>query len=323
MKDQFGRDINYMRISVTDRCNLRCRYCMPNGVPFIPHSELLTYEEFICIIKQAVTLGIDRFKITGGEPLARRGCVDFIKRVKALPRVRQVTMTSNGLLLEQSLEELISAGLDGVNISLDTLDEAKYRQLTGCADVCLKPLLHTIRCCADAGLTTKINAVLLEENLDELPRLAALAADYPVDVRFIELVPIGCGSRLNAPTSEEALKILHRAFPDLTAVAERRGNGPARYFASASLKGRIGLIDAVSHRFCENCNRVRLTSIGRLKPCLCYHDAVDLRKPLRSGATEGDLRRLMSEAIFAKPRAHCFGEQSAVSESAAMNQIGG
>ena len=166
MKDQFGREINYMRVSVTDRCNLRCGYCMPNGVPFIPHGELLTYEEFLCIIKQATVLGIDRFKITGGEPLVRRGCVDFIKRVKALPGVRQVTLTSNGQLLAQSLDELLDAGLDGVNISLDTLDEAKYRLLTGCADVSPKPLFALLRRCADGGLPAKINAVLLKENLD-------------------------------------------------------------------------------------------------------------------------------------------------------------
>jgi cyclic pyranopterin phosphate synthase len=323
MIDQYGRSIDYLRISITDRCNLRCQYCMPNGVAYTPHGQILTYEELLRIAAQGVALGITKFKVTGGEPLVRRGCVDFVARLKALPGVEQVTLTTNGLLLEDALESLLAGGLDGVNISLDTLDPQGYARLTGYSGSAIPQLLQVLERCCSTGLRTKVNAVLLPETREAWPQLAALAQRWPVDVRFIELMPIGMGAKRPKASSEEVLAALTACWPDLHPVQETRGNGPAHYYASAALQGRIGLIDAVSHSFCAQCNRVRLTSTGYLKPCLCYDVGTDLRALLRSGASEQELRGAMERTIYQKPRAHCFPHPSEVTEQKGMSQIGG
>lgn len=323
MLDQFGRSINYLRISITDRCNLRCRYCMPDGVKLVTHGELLRYEELLHIAKLAISLGITRFKITGGEPLARRNCVDFIAKLKALPGTEQVTMTTNGILLDSCLDELLSAGLDGVNISLDTMEPSQYQSLTGNCLKSVPDFMALLRRCTQQGLHTKINAVLLEETREDILSLASLAAQLPVDVRFIELMPIGEGVFTPGFSPDAALELLKKQWPDLHPTAERRGNGPAHYYASDALRGKIGVIDAVSHSFCNQCNRVRLTSTGQLKPCLCYDTAVDLRTVLRSGASDDTLQTVMEQAIFAKPRAHCFSSRNEITEYKGMSQIGG
>lgn len=323
MLDQYGRRIDYMRVSVTDRCNLRCRYCMPDGIALTPHSEILTYEELLRIARQAAGLGVTKFKVTGGEPLARRGCADFVARLKAVPGVAQVTMTTNGLLLGNALEKLIAAGLDAVNISIDTLDSEKYSRLTGFRGNAVPELMDLLQTCAERGLKTKVNAVLLRENQDELSELAALAEQMPVDVRFIELMPIGMGTVMQGASPDAALSELRKRWPDLRPTAERRGNGPAHYYASAALRGRIGFIDAVSHSFCAGCNRVRLTSTGQLKPCLCHETSTDLRGLLRSGASDAALRTALEQAIFSKPRAHCFATPDDITEQKGMSQIGG
>lgn len=323
MLDQYGRKIDYMRISVTDRCNLRCKYCMPDGIVQTPHSEILTYEELLRIAHQAVTLGITKFKVTGGEPLTRINCVHFVEHLKAIPGVEQVTMTTNGLLLGSVLEALIDAGLDAINISLDTLDGSKYNRLTGYRGSAIPTVINLLQKCAAWNLNVKINVVLLEENRQELPELAALAQRLPVDVRFIELMPIGMGAGLRGVSPDMALAALKARWPDLHLTNERRGNGPAHYYASTSLLGRIGFIDAVSHSFCEQCNRVRLTSTGQLKPCLCYETGADLRRLLRSGSSDAALRAAMEQAIFAKPRAHCFATPDGITEQKSMSQIGG
>lgn len=322
MQDSFGREINYLRLSITDRCNLRCRYCMPDdGVPPTAHDDLLRYEEFLRIAAAAVSLGIDRFKVTGGEPLVRRGCTDFIHALKALPGVRQVTLTTNGLLLPPLLDELCAAELDGVNISLDTLDNAQYQQLTRRAHTA-DEVLHTVHLCA-ARLPTKVNAVLLPETTDQLIPLAELAQILPVDVRFIERMPLGAAQTGQATTAAAALDRLRVHWPQLKPVNERRGNGPARYFHAPGMQGCIGLIDAISHSFCDRCNRLRLTSTGLLKPCLCYEQGVELRPLLRGGVDDTTLRDAIREAILQKPAAHCFQQQENITEHKSMNQIGG
>lgn len=322
MLDAFGREIRYLRLSITDRCNLRCRYCMPDeGVPPTAHDELLRYEELLRVAAAAVSLGIDRFKVTGGEPLVRRGCVDFIRHLKALPGVRQVTLTTNGLLLPPLLDELCAAGLDGVNISLDTLDNAQYQRLTRRAHTA-DEVLCAVRLCA-ARLPTKVNAVLLPETAGQLIPLSELAQALPMDVRFIERMPLGTAQTGQTPTAAAALDRLRARWPQLQPVTEPRGNGPARYFHAPDLQGCLGLIDAVSHGFCDRCNRLRLTCTGLLKPCLCYEQGVELKPLLRGGADDIALQNAIRAAILQKPAAHCFAQRKNITEHKSMNQIGG
>ena len=192
MKDLQGRDINYMRISITDRCNLRCKYCMPDGIELLPMSEILTFEEILRVCEQAVELGITRFKITGGEPLVRRRCVELISQIKALPGVEQVTMTTNGILLSRYLDELLDAGLDAVNISLDTLNRGRFEEITGFDQ--LPEVLRSIDAAVDSGLRVKVNVVLQQDkNADEWQKILEIAERRPIDVRFIEMMPIGRG----------------------------------------------------------------------------------------------------------------------------------
>lgn len=323
MKDQFDRNIDYMRISITDRCNLRCAYCMPRDIRKKEHEEILTYEEILRICRAAVTLGIAKFKITGGEPLVRRGCVPFMQSLKELPGSAQVTLTTNGILLAGYLDTLADCGIDGINISIDSLDAKKYKELTGCAGAEVAKVLAALERGASLGLRMKVNAVLLDQTEEDLTALASIAARHPIDVRFIELMPIGEGRARKGMPIGQALKILRCSWPDLAPTSETRGNGPARYYRSRGLLGRIGCIDALSHAFCGGCNRVRLTSTGYLKPCLSYEEGTDLRALLRGGATDDELCLTLQNGIYCKPRAHSFLDKSGATEHRNMNQIGG
>lgn len=320
MTDQYGRPVRYLRISLTDRCNLRCRYCMPEqGVDLCAHADLLRYEEIVAIARAALDCGIDTFKLTGGEPLARRGVPVLVAALKELPGTRQVTLTTNGLLLGDQLDALVAAGLDAVNVSLDTLDETQYHTLTRRA-FAPGAVVDTVRAAARV-LPVKVNAVLLPETADQWLPLARLAADPGVDVRFIEQMPIGKGEADPGLAGDKVLAALRQAWPDLAPCNEPRGNGPAHYYKSAGLTGRIGFIDAVSHRFCASCNRLRLTCTGMLRPCLCYDDGTDLRALLRSGAGPDKLKNAVEQAIAAKPEGHCFGSGHGSRQT--MNRIGG
>ena len=312
-----------MRISVTDRCNLRCRYCMPEPVDAVQHADILRYEEILRICRAAAELGITKFKVTGGEPLVRGGCTEFITALKKQPGTEQVTLTTNGMLLEANLGALTAAGLDGVNISLDTTDNARFRRITGYGGDGADTLLHVLEECCARGLKTKINAVLLEETEADASALTAIAERLPVDVRFIELMPIGFGTTMRRVSPEDILAALKERWPDLTPTDEKRGNGPAHYYKSAALLGMIGFIDAVSHKFCAGCNRVRLTSTGQLKPCLCYADSADLRELIRGGCTDEELKEALRAAVYRKPHAHCFDTNDIITEKHAMSQIGG
>ena len=318
MVDQFGRTIDYMRLSITDRCNLRCRSCMPIGVVPVAHADVLTYEEFLRVAAAGIELGITKFKVTGGEPLARLGCVDFIARLKALTGVEQVTLTTNGVLLAPIVPRLAEIGIDGVNVSLDAPDRETFTAITGFDK--LYQVLDSIDALLGLGIKTKLNCVLLPGCEGRLVPLARFAG-WGLDVRFIEVMPIGAGAADSGPRRDEALDILRREWPNLHEVDERRGNGPAHYYASAALTGRIGMIDAVSHKFCANCNRVRLTSTGLLKPCLCYGEGADLRTVLRERPEE--LEAALRAAIYGKPQAHCFECAGDITEQLAMSQIGG
>ncbi|OUQ15870.1 GTP 3',8-cyclase MoaA [Lachnoclostridium sp. An14] len=321
MRDQYGRDIHYLRISVTDRCNLRCAYCMPEGIKQLPHGEILRYEEILRICRQAVKLGICHFKVTGGEPLVRRGILDFLRELKAMDGAETVTLTTNGLLLSEAAGELAAMNIDGVNISLDTAGREDYAAITG-RDA-FETVDRAIREVVRLGIPTKCNCVLLSGGENRILPVVEYARRLPVDVRFIELMPIGAGAGGGGLSAAAAREILGKEYPDLAPAEEKRGFGPARYEASARLKGRIGWIDAVSHSFCQGCNRVRLTSTGLLKPCLCYGDGTDVKSLLRGGCGDEELKTALAQAIYGKPRAHCFDGGGPVTESHTMAEIGG
>ena len=273
-----------MRISVTDRCNLRCRYCMPDGIERIPMSDLLTYEEIAFVCRQAADLGIGSFRITGGEPLVRKGCVRLVSMLKETPGVRRVTMTTNGVLLGEHLNGLLDAGLDAVNISLDTLDRGQYKVITGMDE--LDRVLASIRRAA-GKLPVRINCVICREINDDAPgELATLARDLPVDVRFIELMPIGAAKGLETVPNASVLARIEEQYGKTTESPGGDGDGPAVYRRADGFTGRIGFISAMHGKFCAACNRLRLTSVGELKPCLCYADTVPLREILRDGAAD-------------------------------------
>lgn len=312
-----------MRISVTDRCNLRCRYCMPEGIESIPMKELLTYEEIAFVCAQAVSLGIDRFRITGGEPLVRKDCVALVSLLKKIPGIESIAMTTNGVLLQEYLQNLLDAGLDAVNISLDTLDRGQYQAMTGMDE--LERVLASVRLAA-GKLPVKINCVICSGvNDDAPPELAALARELPVDVRFIELMPIGAAKGMETVPNAAVFAMIRAKYGKMEEDPVSGGNGPALYCRPEGFAGRIGFISAIHGKFCRDCNRLRLTSTGELKPCLCYSDTVPLREILRDGRTDKEerIREKIREAVQLKPQAHCFEQAENVTEKRRMNLIGG
>lgn len=326
MQDKYQRKINYIRFSITDRCNLRCRYCMPDGISNkVQMRDILTYEEFVEVAEACVEAGITRFKVTGGEPFARLGCADFIGMLKAVPGVEQVTITTNGVLLRENLPKLLQNGLDAVNVSLDTLNRTTFQEITG-RDV-LPTVLDGIRGSLDAGLRVKVNTVLQrDENITELFDLVNLARDYPLDVRFIEMMPIGYGRRFKPVFNEDILRLLRERYPDLQEDQQVHGNGPASYVKIPGFQGSIGFISALHGKFCSRCNRIRLTSTGHLKPCLCYGDTVQIRDIFEEPDTEIRHRRLreaIEKAISMKPEEHCFEKLAKITENREMVEIGG
>lgn len=322
MLDQYGRNIDYMRISITDRCNLRCRYCMPEGVDLAPMDSMLTYEEIEKICQEAAGLGIKKIKITGGEPLVRLGCAELIGKLKRIAGIEQVTLTTNGVLLGAYLEELLENGLDAVNISLDSLDRERYQRITGRDE--LSKVLESIEKCVDAGLRVKVNSVLQKEcNGEEWEDLIDLAKKYPLDVRFIEMMPIGYGKQFEPIYNESLLKMIKEKYPETQTDERVHGNGPAIYYQIPGFKGSIGFISAIHGKFCGQCNRIRLTAQGRLKPCLCYGDSVDLRMAIRSKDGIDKVHELLKIGIKNKPKQHCFEEIEEITEQALMIGIGG
>lgn len=328
MKDQFGRTIDYMRISITDRCNLRCRYCMPEGVELVSMGELLTYEEIEQISQVAAQEGIRKLKITGGEPFVRKDCVELIARLKAIPGIEQVTVTTNGVLLGKYAQELADIKLDGVNISLDSRVRERYEWITGRDE--LMQVMEGLQAALAAGLKTKINVVLQKQmNENEWLSLAELAKEFPVDVRFIEMMPIGYGRQFEPISNEELLLKFQEQFPQMKPDERIHGNGPAQYYKIPGYQGSIGFISAIHGKFCGTCNRIRLTAQGELKPCLCYGESYDLRKALRRNSaceseniTDG-IRAILREAIWGKPEQHCFEQLQKITEEKRMVQIGG
>ena len=326
MIDGKGRLIDYMRISVTDRCNLRCRYCMPDGIRQIAMSEILTYEEIERICQIAAELGIKKLKITGGEPLVRKGCTDLIRRLKKVPGIEQVTLTTNGVLLTEYLESLKKAGTDGINISLDTCNSIRYQAITG-MDACDR-VIEAVHKSAVSGIRTNVNAVLQEDNpegevcKEDIKGLLDLSKETAVDVRFIELMPIGYGKKRHGVSNDRVLSEIRKIYPEIKRDERTHGNGPAVYYQIPGFSGSIGFISAMHGKFCRECNRIRMTATGDIKPCLCYADVYPLRDLLRSGNYEL-VKEQLTEAVRKKPEAHCFEEPGAVTEEHQMVQIGG
>ena len=325
MFDAYGRNIHYLRLSVTDLCNLRCRYCMPDGVPKLAHEDILTYEEFLRLAALFAQCGIDTVRITGGEPLVRRGVEQLTAGLKAIPGIRRVALTTNGVLLAQKLPALLAAGLDSVNISLDTLHPETFRRITGKDE--LAAVQNGIRAALASGIPVKLNCVPQPGvNEGELEALAALAQDKPLQVRFIEMMPIGYGAAMPCISGPELRARFARRWPELaplsTAQEHALGDGPAVYYTVPGWQGSIGFIAAVHGKFCASCNRVRLTSQGFLRPCLASETGCDLRTLLRSGADDAQLLAAIRETIWAKPREHHFNDSS-MPATRGMYRIGG
>ena len=325
MLDKLNRKIDYLRISVIDRCNLRCVYCMPEeGIESIPHDEILTYDEILRIREIVSELGIRKIKITGGEPLVRKDIVNLIRDIKNIDKIEQVTLTTNGILLHEMLDDLYDAGIDAINISLDTLNKDNFKKITRRDG--LEKVLMSIDKAYDLGIRVKINCLAIRDfNLRELVEIASFAKDREIDVRFIELMPIGFGKKYTQIDNDEILSILESRFGTFEIVTEKRGNGPAKYYRNQNMKGCIGFISAISHEFCESCNRIRLTSSGFLKLCLHYNKGIDLKEPIRNGISDEDLKKLIHDTIWNKPISHKFGHASEEQDIELKNmvQIGG
>ena len=326
MIDQYGRTIDYLRLSVTDLCNYRCQYCMPaDGVEKGPHGAVLSVEEYGEIARAAVKLGIRKIRLTGGEPLVRRGILDICQTLRAIPELKELCLTTNGSLLPKLAKPLQEAGVDRLNISLDTLRPEVFRQITARDD--FAAVQAGLQAALESGLPVKLNCVpQAGVNEGELEQLAALAKDNALQVRFIEMMPIGYGAAMPCISGPELRARFARRWPELaplsTAQEHALGDGPAVYYTVPGWQGSIGFIAAVHGKFCASCNRVRLTSQGFLRPCLASETGCDLRALLRSGADDAQLLAAIRETIWAKPREHHFNDSS-MPATRGMYRIGG
>ena len=322
MFDRYQREIHYLRLSVTDLCNLRCRYCMPDGVEKLEREAVLTYEEFLRLAALFAQCGIDTVRVTGGEPLVRKNVAQLVAGLKATPGIRRVTLTTNAVLLAEQLSALLDAGLDSVNISLDTLRPEVFRRITARDE--FAAVQAGLRAALESPLPVKLNCVPQAGiNEGELEAIAALARDNDLQVRFIEMMPIGYGAAMPCISGPELQARFDRCWPGLHPVEGIAfGDGPAVYYTAPGWKGSIGFITAVHGKFCVSCNRVRLTSLGFLRPCLASEAGCDLRALLRGGADDAQLLAAIRETIWAKPREHHF-ESRSVPATRGMYRIGG
>ncbi|MBR4224172.1 MAG: GTP 3',8-cyclase MoaA [Oscillospiraceae bacterium] len=322
MKDSFGRTIDYLRISLTDRCDLRCIYCMPaEGVENIPHREILTFEETARLVRIMAGLGVRKIRLTGGEPLIRRDICSLVAMIDAVDGIEEICLTTNGTTLSDHSVMLRDAGVDRINVSLDTVDRDVYKRITG-ADR-LDDVMRGIDTAYGLGIPLKINCVPIRNiNDSEICSIALLAKDRAIDVRFIELMPIGCGKELNGILSDEISAMLAERFGDPKDAYDMDVSSPAVYHRFEGFRGRIGYISPMSHRFCERCDRIRLTASGYLKLCLQYPAGADLKTPMRNGSSDEELADIIKSAILQKPRAHSFSDRDATDDRK-MVQIGG
>ena len=327
MIDVYKRKIDYIRISITDRCNLRCVYCMPKeGIKLIEHNDILSYEEIIRLCKLFVKIGISKVKITGGEPLVRKDVHKLIKAIKEVDGIDNVTLTTNGILLEDQIDNLVKAGLDAINISIDTLNDDTYKELTRIGNV-NKVIKGIYKCLEYKNLNVKINCVPIKgKNEDEIIDLIEIAKNNNISIRFIEMMPIGLGKNIKGLNDEEVTSLIEKNIGKLTPYNGKLGNGPSNYYTLKDYKGKIGFISAVNHKFCETCNRVRLTWEGFLKACLQYEMGTDLRSMLRNGCSDDEILKAVESTIYNKPESHNFNlikEEDEKVENRTMSQIGG
>lgn len=326
MKDQFGRRISYLRISVTDKCNLRCTYCMPvEGLDWIPKPELLTYEEIADIVRQMAEVGLSRVRLTGGEPLVRRDLPRLVRQLAAVPGIRDIALSTNAVLLPRHAEELREAGVRRVNISLDTLRRERFEEIARRAVRFFDATLEGIEAAEAVGFDPiKINCVVMQGlNDDELAEFAAITRERPWHVRFIELMPVAENLHLTDRfvSADEVLRRI-RSLGDLKPDDGPPGNGPARYFRYPGAPGSVGVITPLSHNYCDRCNRMRLTADGKLRTCLFGDHEVDLKGPLReTGRVIGAVER----ALAGKPKRHYLqlGTARGSGGLAALSQVGG
>ena len=309
LTDRYQRSIDYLRVSITDRCNLRCIYCTPlGGAAKLEHQDILSYEEFLRLIQVALDIGITKVRLTGGEPLVRKGVTDFCRRLTALPGLQSLSLTTNGILLEELAHDLYGAGIRRVNISLDTLQPQKFLRITRGDE--FDRVWRGIQAAEHAGLNPiKINVVVMRGiNDDEVLNLAKLTLERPYHIRFIEFMSMNNDSQWvlqHYISADEILAKLLTVAP-LEQVVSQHTNGPARHFRWPDAKGIVGIISPISHHFCPSCNRIRLTADGKLRNCLFSDQEVDIKSPLRQGATDADLSRILRASIDNKPEKHCL-----------------
>jgi len=323
--DRFGRRIRYLRISLTDHCNLRCVYCLPEDVTFRPNAELMQDEEILTLVRVFADLGFDKFRLTGGEPTVRAHVVELVRGIARTPGVRSLTMTSNGVLFRRLAKPLAEAGLQRVNFSLDTLNPEKFRRLTRRGSV--EDVWAGIRAAQQAGLEPiKVNVVAVRDyNETDLVSMARLTQKYPWQVRFIEMMPFGGATEFQVTQSigeDEILSLLEAEVAPLAPVNQGRLDGEARVYRFPGAPGTVGFISTVTHPFCDSCNRARLTADGRLRMCLLNEQEVDLLSPLRAGASLEEMRAIIVEAIWNKPWGHDLANSS-IPLNRVMSQIGG
>lgn len=328
LRDGFHRRINYLRMSITDRCNLRCRYCMPEeGVPPLSHAEILTYEELLRLARVAAGLGIHKVRVTGGEPLVRRGAVEFVRLLAALPGVKDLSLTTNGILLDEYASPLRQAGLQRVNVSLDTLRPDRYRAITRCGE--LDRVLKGLEAARREELSpVKVNVVTLRDfNLDEVEDFARLTLESSLEVRFIECMPLGGfqeWNRSRVVPGAEIREQLEKSFSLVSTPESSEADGPSRMVRIEGAQGRIGFINPLTEHFCGTCNRLRLLPDGTLRTCLFSTEGTDLRTPLRAGISDERLAEIVREAAGRKPKGHGLGEEGPFwCSGGLMSRIGG
>jgi len=327
--DAYNRPISYLRISVTDRCNLRCVYCMPpEGVPWVPHERILRYEEIELVVRAAAQLGITKIRLTGGEPLVRRGIAELVRGIASIPGIDDLALTTNGTLLARHASGLAQAGLKRVNVSLDTLKPERFTRITRMGH--LEDVLQGMEMARAAGLCpVKINTVVVRHlNDDEILDFARKTVESGWNVRFIEMMPIG-NSGLAQPdrqdrvvTGREVRETIEASLGALMPAEVFPANGPARYYRLPDAQGTIGFITPMSEHFCYSCNRLRLTADGHLRPCLLSDQEIDLRAPIRQGAQVSEIMELLTQGIKRKPLQHHLAE-GGFPVSRPMSAIGG
>lgn len=323
MIDKFGRQIDYLRISVTENCNLKCIYCIDdNNIVSKCDKNTLSDDEIIKIVTQCAILGIKKIRITGGEPLVRKDIENLIGRLNNIDGIEEIYITTNGVLLRDKLENLKDNGLTGVNISLDSLKEDRFEKLTRFNK--LQEVLSSIDKALKLGLKVKINTVIVDDiNKDEIVDFVNLTKDKQLDIRFIELMPIGVGKNHSGISNDEVLNIIEKNFDNIKQIKRSDRSGPANYIKIENYIGKIGFISPMSNCFCQDCNRIRLTSDGFIKRCLHYNYGENLKKYIKNGIDDEQLNELIYKNIYDKPEKHLFLEDCDNKENKYMNQIGG